>query len=256
MKCTSRQPRPHCSYHLSSTTQTVEDSDGDGFATVTLDGSASFDPDGTIVSYQWHEGDTLLGNTAALQTDLAVGEHVLTLTMTDDDGLLATDTVVVTVKAATPDSPDPQITLTLPVGVHTIELTVTDDDGATAVDEVVITVEAPDAAPDPEPEAALTINTPSSVERGDRFDIRMTVMNTGATTLQNVSLNLSWSPSNRLRDVNNPNTVSLGDIAPGQSATFTWRARADRQGTVTISGTVTMNGTTLASGNRSMQIQK
>ncbi len=176
--------------------------------------------------------------------------------MTDDDGLLATDTVVVTVKAATPDSPDPQITLTLPVGVHTIELTVTDDDGATAVDEVVITVEAPDAAPDPEPEAALTINTPSSVERGDRFDIRMTVMNTGATTLQNVSLNLSWSPSNRLRDVNNPNTVSLGDIAPGQSATFTWRARADRQGTVTISGTVTMNGTTLASGNRSMQIQK
>ncbi len=35
--------------------QTVSDADGSGVETITLDGSASFDPDGTIVEYQWTE---------------------------------------------------------------------------------------------------------------------------------------------------------------------------------------------------------
>ena len=36
--------------------QTVTDADGNGTEAVTLDGTGSFDPDGTIASYDWSEG--------------------------------------------------------------------------------------------------------------------------------------------------------------------------------------------------------
>ncbi len=63
---------------------------------VTLSGSGS-DRDGTIASYQWREGNTVLGNSATLTyTPTTEGTHTLTLTVTDDDGATASDTVVVT----------------------------------------------------------------------------------------------------------------------------------------------------------------
>ncbi|MFQ5649813.1 MAG: S8 family serine peptidase [bacterium] len=79
--------------------QTVTDSDGNGFETLTLDGSASFDPDGVIVAYQWTEGATVLGNTAVITSNFNVGTHNVTLTVTDNDGLTGSDNVVITVNA-------------------------------------------------------------------------------------------------------------------------------------------------------------
>ncbi|WP_277481372.1 malectin domain-containing carbohydrate-binding protein [Catalinimonas alkaloidigena] len=75
-----------------------------GFAdlSVTLDGSASSDTDGEIVNYNWSEGGTVLynGTNAVTQVELGVGVHVLTLTVTDDDGAIATDEVTITVEEA------------------------------------------------------------------------------------------------------------------------------------------------------------
>jgi WD40 repeat protein len=71
-----------------------------GSEAVTLDGSASTDPDGTIVSYSWTENDVEIATGPTPTVDLAVGEHTITLTVTDDDGLTASDTVVITVQAA------------------------------------------------------------------------------------------------------------------------------------------------------------
>jgi thermitase len=79
--------------------QTVTDDDGDGVALVTVDGSASFDPDGTIVSYEWREGATVIGLGARQSVWLPVGAHTLTLDVKDDAGAAGTDSVVVTVKA-------------------------------------------------------------------------------------------------------------------------------------------------------------
>jgi len=73
------------------------DSDTNGNEPVTLDGSASNDPDGTIVSYVWTEGATQIATGATANLNLLNGEHVITLTATDDDGLTASDTVTVTV---------------------------------------------------------------------------------------------------------------------------------------------------------------
>jgi len=79
---------------------TVVDSDDSGDEQVTLDGSGSQDPDGTIVSYVWTEGGQQIATGVTPTVTLAVGVHTITLTVTDDDGATDTDEVVVTVQAA------------------------------------------------------------------------------------------------------------------------------------------------------------
>ena len=79
--------------------QVVVDLDNSGSATITVDGSLSFDPDGFIVSYAWLEGETLLGTSPVLTTSLtATGDHRLVLTVTDDAGLTRGDVVTVRVE--------------------------------------------------------------------------------------------------------------------------------------------------------------
>jgi outer membrane autotransporter protein len=78
--------------------QTLEDTDGDGSASVTLDGSASTDPDGSIVSYLWLEGGSEIATGATPTVLLTVGVHTLTLTVTDDAGLTHQDQVTITVQ--------------------------------------------------------------------------------------------------------------------------------------------------------------
>ena len=96
----------------------IDDSDGDALETVILDGTGSFDPDGTIVAYQWSEGATLLGTSAVLSVELGLGVHSLTLTATDNDGQSSTDTVIVTIN---PNQP--------PVADASADITVSDLDG-------------------------------------------------------------------------------------------------------------------------------
>jgi hypothetical protein len=77
--------------------QTVADSDGNGAELVTLDGGASVDPDGSIVSYEWREGGNVVGYGVTPAVWLAVGMHSLTLEVRDNDGDTGNDSVVVTV---------------------------------------------------------------------------------------------------------------------------------------------------------------
>lgn len=77
--------------------RTIVDSGADGQELVTLDAGASSDSDGTIASYEWREGGTVVGLVATAEVWLSVGTHTLTLTVTDDDGATATDSVVITV---------------------------------------------------------------------------------------------------------------------------------------------------------------
>lgn len=77
----------------------VADDDGNGSEDASLNGAASSDPDGTIVSYVWSEGGTQVATGATPAVLLGVGTHTLTLTVTDDDGATDDDVVVVTVTA-------------------------------------------------------------------------------------------------------------------------------------------------------------
>jgi glucose/arabinose dehydrogenase len=73
-------------------------------AHVTLDGRSSFDPDGFIAGYQWTEGTTLLSNNVYDSVQMTLGEHLVTLTVTDDDGLTNSDSarIIVTQFAENP----------------------------------------------------------------------------------------------------------------------------------------------------------
>ncbi|HIE75304.1 MAG TPA: hypothetical protein EYP93_03655 [Gammaproteobacteria bacterium] len=82
--------------------QAITDSDGDGFASTTLDGSLSSDSDGLIVSYSWSEGGLALGAGATLVANLSLGTHTIQLLVTDEDGTSASDSVVITVEAGPP----------------------------------------------------------------------------------------------------------------------------------------------------------
>jgi PKD repeat protein len=68
--------------------------------TVTVDGSASADTDGTVDGHAWDFGDGTTGTGAtATHEYTASGSYPVTLTVTDDDGATATTTSTVTVEA-------------------------------------------------------------------------------------------------------------------------------------------------------------
>ncbi len=62
---------------------------------ITITGTG-FDSDGTIASYQWTQGAVVLSSNATFDfTVTALGEHILTLTVTDNNGATASDDLVV-----------------------------------------------------------------------------------------------------------------------------------------------------------------
>ncbi len=76
-------------------------------SSVSLDGSASYDPDGSITKYQWIQvsgrGGVTITNTGAVKPTvygLSSGSYVFQLTVTDNAGATATDQVQVTMTQA------------------------------------------------------------------------------------------------------------------------------------------------------------
>lgn len=67
-------------------------------APVTLDGSASSDPDHDSLSFEWRdEGNNLVGASPVVNLTVAVGVHAYTLTVNDGHGFTSSDSVNVTV---------------------------------------------------------------------------------------------------------------------------------------------------------------
>ena len=100
--------------------QTVIDADGDGAESCRSMAARPTMPDGSIVSYEWREGTTVIGTVASPSVSLNVGTHTLTLQVTDNAGESSTDTVLVTV------NPPPNL---LPVANAGADQIVTDNDG-------------------------------------------------------------------------------------------------------------------------------
>ena len=74
----------------------VIESDEDGSATVTLDGSGSYDPNGDALTYSWTLDGTEVSTAVSFSYDLDIGVYTFTLTVSDGE-LTASDDVVVTV---------------------------------------------------------------------------------------------------------------------------------------------------------------
>ena len=72
--------------------QTQTDTDGNGSQNFTLDGRSSSDSDGSIASYVWRRGGSTIATGQQPTVSLGVGTHTIELTVTDDDGGIATAT--------------------------------------------------------------------------------------------------------------------------------------------------------------------
>lgn len=85
--------------------QTLTDSDGDGTELVALDGSASTDSDGSITRYEWQVDGAIIATGANPEVEVPVSEHLITLVVTDDDGLTAMGEVVISVTSSETSTP-------------------------------------------------------------------------------------------------------------------------------------------------------
>ena len=82
------------------------DTDDSGDETVILSGLNSYDPQGDELTYEWKEGATSLSTSPVLEHTLTVGDHTITLEVTDADSNVASTNVTVQVKDASEDLPD------------------------------------------------------------------------------------------------------------------------------------------------------
>ncbi len=80
------------------------DEDGNGTAIVTLDSSASLDPEGDSLLVAWTLGAETLSIEPVATLDLPVGVHQITLTVTDSQGATGVDEVTVTASLLRPPS--------------------------------------------------------------------------------------------------------------------------------------------------------
>ncbi|MBN1586691.1 MAG: S8 family serine peptidase [Candidatus Omnitrophica bacterium] len=85
---------------------TVQDADRSGSERVRLDGSGSYDTDGSIRSYRWTEGSALLSQRSVDDVNMSVGVHTVTLLVEDYQGETGSDSLKVTVEEGeVPESP-------------------------------------------------------------------------------------------------------------------------------------------------------
>ncbi len=77
---------------------TVDTKRGVGPLTVEMDGRGSGDPDGTIVSYAWDFGDGVTATGPVVSHTYGDGDHVATLTVSDDSGVTATSSITIIVR--------------------------------------------------------------------------------------------------------------------------------------------------------------
>jgi len=94
---------------------TANPTNGQAPLTVNFDGTASYDPDGTIISYEWEIDDTIVTDTDAFPyTFTEVGTYIITLTVTDNLSKSRSDSITITASSNEPPelstiiiSPDP-----------------------------------------------------------------------------------------------------------------------------------------------------
>jgi hypothetical protein len=237
-------------------------------ALATLDGSASSDPDGSIASSQWQQiggPTTILSSLTSILTTitgiLLPGQYSYRLTVTDNLGATASDTVNINVSGLTNTAPTANAgsnqTITLPANSVTLSGSASSDADGTIAGYTWAQVSGPNTATFSSTTAASI--TASGLVAGS-YVFRLTVRdddNATGTTTVTVTVNPA---------VNIPPVANAGGnqtiILPTNSATLNGTASSDADGTIAgytwsqVSGpnTATFSSTTAATVTVSGQI--
>ena len=75
----------------------LTDNDKDGGEPVLLDGNGSYDPDGNITDYYWYYNDSLVLHGKSDTVFFKTGIHIIALKIMDNDSLMDTDEMVITI---------------------------------------------------------------------------------------------------------------------------------------------------------------
>lgn len=123
-------------------------------------------------------------------------------------------------------------------GLHVMDLNLTADLDGLAAGTVKITGKAAGSVLVRNPKFSLAFTHPRTVRSGEPYDASVTILNTGTTDANQVSVTLNGASLSG-GVLESEETVSLGNIAPGQTATATWRVRAQRTGAISFSNLTT-----------------
>jgi hypothetical protein len=233
-----------------------------------LDGSASTDPDGDSLTYEWREGVTVLGTNAMLNTSLAFGAHTITLKVTDPSGDFSEDTVSVQIV----DTTAPSITAPPNVSVNT-------GPGASSCGVVISDATLGTAMASDGCSASVTV-TRTGVPAGNNFPVGTTIVtytaddghghtasaqqvvtvtdNTPPVISVPANINVN-APANSCSVNVNPGTATATDNCPGVTVTGT---RSDSQplnapypvGTTTITWKATDAHGNITTGTQTVKV--
>ena len=94
---------PPCANNAPPVADAGPNAAGDAGVALSFNGSGSYDPDGSVTAWQWDFGDGQTASGAAVShTFAAAGTYTVQLTVTDDCGASASDTLVATVQGGAP----------------------------------------------------------------------------------------------------------------------------------------------------------
>jgi len=194
---------------------------------ITFDGTGSYDPDGTVVTWSWTFGDTTSGSGSTVAHTYAIaGDYTVTLTVTDNGGyssssssqIAITDRPPAVTSSPSPTTPSPGQTVTLTINASDPDGTIT----ATRVDWGDGTIDNLSAVTTDSHTYALTGSSTSNT-----FTIAVTVTDNSGKTA---------STSSQVTVTDQPPAVSFTPstttTSTGQTVTVTISA-SDPDGTIT-----------------------
>lgn len=192
--------------------QNLNDADNNTEETVTLDASASYDPDGSIVTYEWKEGETVLGNTEVMTYDFTVGTHTVTLTVTDNENLTNTDETIITVEPNQAPIADAGLDQTVSVN----EIVTLDGSGSSDLGGTIVSYEW--IFDDGTTATGLTVNRTYST--AGIYTVTLTVTDNGGATGSDTTLVMVTEEPTNLMHISDI-TMDTGSRTAGRN-TFTW----------------------------------
>ncbi|MDB6037199.1 MAG: LamG domain protein jellyroll fold domain protein, partial [Verrucomicrobiales bacterium] len=140
-------------------------------------------------------------------------------------------------------------------GLHILTLNLTADLDGLAAGIVKVNGKAAGSVLVRNPKFSLAFSHPRTVRAGEPYEADVTILNTGSSPANLVQVTLT-SASLSGGTLESPETVQLGTILPGQSATAIYRVRSQRTGAISFSNLTTSDDSVQGRFHLSMGIDE